>query len=196
MKEFLLTLPERIINRITSIFYWFLLPHMEASSRIYRDAELKGLKYIHIGKGTVIMKHAVITAYDNYEGVSQNPLIKIGNHVSIGEYAHITSFDKVVIGDNVLFGRRVTISDNNHGSLEWDQLQLPPLKRKLTSKGPVIIEDDVWIGENAVVLSGVTVGRGSIIGANSVVTHNVPPYSLCCGNPARIIKTIDNSNTK
>lgn len=137
------------------------------------------------------MKHAVITAYDRYEGIEYQPSIRIGSHVSIGEYVHITSFDKVVIGDNVLFGRRVTISDNNHGSLEWDQLQLHPLKRKLTSKGPVVIEDDVWMGENAVVLSGVTVGRGSIVGANSVVTHDVPPYSLCCGNPARIIKTVE-----
>lgn len=67
---------------------------------------------------------------------------------------------------------------------------LPPLFRPLFSKGPVIIGKNVWIGDKATILPGVTIGDGSIIGANSVVTKDVPAYSVVAGNPAKIIKTI------
>ena len=64
------------------------------------------------------------------------------------------------------------------------------MNRPLTSKGAVVIEDNVWLGDNVCVLSGITIGKGAIIGANSVVTHSIPPYSVAAGTPAKVIKQI------
>ena len=90
----------------------------------------------------------------------------------------------------MLTGRRVTIIDNNHASFSKEQLDKNPLTRPITTKGDVLIDDNVWIGENVVVLSGVHIGKGSVIAANAVVTSDIPPYSMAAGVPARIIKTL------
>ena len=82
----------------------------------------------------------------------------------------------------------MTISDNNHGSTDFDTLHELPANRKLYTKGPVIIGNNVWIGDKATILGGVTIGDGAVIAANSVVTKDVPAYSVVGGNPAKIIK--------
>lgn len=84
-------------------------------------------------------------------------------------------------------GKWVTISDNNHGLTDSKSLQIPPLKRTVVSKGPVIIKENVWIGDKATVLAGVTIGQGAIVAANAVVTKDVPPYSIVAGAPAKIL---------
>lgn len=104
--------------------------------------------------------------------------------------AHITSINKIVLGENVLLGKNVLITDNDHGKITFESLSIPPIKRELTSKGPVIIENNVWIGERVSILSGVRIGIGSIIGSGSIVTKDVPPYTIACGNPAKVIKNI------
>ncbi|MCK7499235.1 MAG: hypothetical protein MZW92_58750 [Comamonadaceae bacterium] len=71
---------------------------------------------------------------------------------------------------------------------------MPPNLRPVVSKGPVIIEDEVWLGQGVVVLPNVRIGRSSIIGANAVVTHDIPPYSVAAGAPAKVIRTIDPSS--
>ena len=97
----------------------------------------------------------------------------------------------IYIGNNVLTGRYVYISDNSHGDTsDITQISIPPINRSLKSKGKVIIEDNVWIGERVCMLSGVKVGYGAIIVANSVVTKDVPPYSVSAGVPAKVLKTI------
>ena len=85
-------------------------------------------------------------------------------------------------------GKWVTISDNNHGTTDFDTLHEAPAIRKLYTKGPVIIGNNVWIGDKATILGGVTIGDGAVIAANSVVTKDVPAYSVVGGNPARVIK--------
>jgi acetyltransferase-like isoleucine patch superfamily enzyme len=96
--------------------------------------------------------------------------------------------NKIIIGNNLLTGKWVTITDNAHGTTDKEALLSPPIERLLSSKGPVIIGNNVWIGDKATILPGVTIGDGAIIGANAVVTKDVPPYSVVVGNPARIIK--------
>ena len=98
------------------------------------------------------------------------------------------------IGKNLLTGRWVTITDNAHGTTNLCDVQVAPATRKLYSKGDVIIGNDVWIGDKATILPGVTIGNGAIIAANAVVTKDVPAYTVVGGNPAKIIKTIENSN--
>ena len=78
-------------------------------------------------------------------------------------------------------------SDNFHGNAKRDDLDSGVDKRVITSKGAVVIGDNVWIGRNACIMPNVTIGKGVIIGANSVVTHDIPPYSIVAGVPARII---------
>ena len=90
----------------------------------------------------------------------------------------------------MLTGRYVYISDNNHGKTDYESLCQQPSERELDIKGPVVIGDNVWIGDKVSILSGVTIGEGSIIGCNAVVTHDIPPYSVVGGVPAKIIKSV------
>ena len=121
-------------------------------------------------------------------GKIDGPFLKIGNHCCFGAYNHITCANRVVIGDNCLTGKWVTITDNSHGETDYESLRLPPGKRPITSKGDVVIGNNVWIGDKATVLPGVTIGDGAVIAANAVVTKDVPEYSVVGGNPARILK--------
>ena len=114
--------------------------------------------------------------------------ITIGDNSHIGDNVHITAINKVSIGNNVLTGRWVTITDNSHGQFSSTELQVSPEERKLYSKGPVVIEDNVWISDKVTICPGVTIGKGSVIGANSVVTKSIPPYSLAVGIPAKVVK--------
>lgn len=149
-----------------------------------------GEKYIIIKENTTISRYSEITAWSQYKGACYTPYIEIGSNCSIGESAHITSINKIIIGDNVLIGKRVLISDNSHGDTSKGTLlsSLPPSERILTSKGPTIICNNVWIGENCCILSGVTIGEGTVVAANSVVTKDVPAHCVAAGIPAKIIK--------
>ena len=115
----------------------------------------------------------------------------IGNNVKLNHNCHIGVMKSVKIGNDVLFASNVFISDHTHGSyngnLQSNPFQ-PPNDREIFC-GSIEIKDRVWIGENVVVLLGVTIGESSIIGANSVVTKDIPSFSIAVGSPARVIKT-------
>lgn len=131
-----------------------------------------------------------INAWDKYKGFDYTPIIEIGDNCQFGPYTHITCCNKIIIGNGVLTGSNVIISDNNHGSLTKEDINLEPRMRMLTTKGSVVIEDNVWIGDKVAILSGVHIGENSIVASNSVVTHDVPAFSIVGGAPARIIKEI------
>lgn len=104
---------------------------------------------------------------------------------------HISAINKVLIGNNVLMASFVYISDHSHGNVnDMDGVVEHPLERPLYSKGPIIIEDDVWLDEKVSVMPGVHIGRGAIIGANSVVTKDIPAYAVAVGAPAKVIKML------
>ena len=158
------------------------------------DSVILNAKYISIGINSSFGNRMTLTCYDSIQTPDQieyyTPSINIGDSVSIGEDAHITCINKIVIGNNVLMGKKVLITDNAHGSSEGDILDISPVSRPLYSKGPVIIEDNVWIGEKASIMPGVHIGKSAIIGANSVVTKDVPAYTVVGGIPAKIIKKV------
>ncbi len=114
--------------------------------------------------------------------------IMIGDNVHINWNCHIGAINKIEIHDNVLIGSNVLITDHQHGKITSEALKLPPEKRELWSKGPVIIERNVWIGEGVAVMPGVTIGENSIVGANSVVTKDIPANCVAAGNPTKIIR--------
>lgn len=156
---------------------------------------------ISVGKNTNINKYARLTAWTSFLENKYTPVIEIGNNCSIGKDCFLSAINKIKIGNNVAITARTLVLDNVHGNFKEKDLTfnskstvpdvfLQNVKtRALHSEGPIIIEDDVHIGENCVILSGVTIGHNSVISANSVVTKNIPPYSLVAGNPARILIT-------
>ena len=144
---------------------------------------------LKIGNRTRIDNGSIITAWKHTpDGSTHNPTILIGKECSIGEYNHITSTNKIVIGDHLLTGRWVTITDNSHGDTDYATLLTNPIMRRVQSKGPVIIGNDVWIGDNVCILKGVNIGNNVVIGANSVVNKSVQDNCIVAGNPAKIIK--------
>ena len=160
------------------------------NSRILTMRSLVGGEFISIGDNTIIGTQAVITAWGTHGVYKFCPTINIGKNVSIGNDCHITSINNIYIGDNVLMGMKVTITDNSHGTNKFEELTIAPVDRKLYSSGPIIIEDGVWIGDKVTILPNTRIGKNSIIGANAVVTEDIPSNSIAVGIPAKVIKTI------
>lgn len=156
---------------------------------------LVGAKNISIGSDCYIGSHVQLTAWQDVNGKPYHPEIILGDNCSIGDDSHVSCINKIVFGDGVRLGKKVLITDNSHGLFDLEQLQIAPNKRPMFSKGPIIIEDNVWIGEKASIMANVKIGKGTIVAANSVVTKDIPPYSLVAGCPAKIIKQLQESCT-
>lgn len=154
---------------------------------------IRGARYFNIGPDVKFGRWAVITAWDTYMKQRFTPEVTIGGGCNFGDYLHLSCINRLSIGNNVLTGRWVTINDNAHGTVDYDSMQIPPVERPLHSKGPIVIGDNVWIGDKATILGGVNIGEGSVIGANSVVTRSIPPFSVAAGAPAVVIKTLSTS---
>lgn len=114
-----------------------------------------------------------------------------GKKCQIGDNVHIVSCRMVKIGDNCLMASNIFISDTSHGNYSKVDISsspyIAPNSRPLYSK-PVVIGDNVWIGENVCILSGSKIGDGCIVGANSVVTKDIPENCIAVGSPAKVIK--------
>lgn len=159
-------------------------------------AQFLGGQYMTIGDGTSFSDGVYLTAWDKYcciqdgKYLEQNftPCLTIGKNCLFGAYNHITCVNSITIGDNLLTGKWITITDNSHGTTDELKLHTNPIKRPLYSKGPVVIGNNVWIGDKATILPGVTIGDGAVIAANAVVTRDVPAFCIAVGNPIRIIK--------
>lgn len=180
------------LNRINTGIrsMWLRCEFKHIGNKIYflKGVHIIGAKYIIIGNNTSFGKGCILTAWDNYLEQKFSPHIKIGKNCNFGDYNHITATNNIIIGDGTLTGRWVTITDNSHGQTDYLSLQCPPIKRAIYSKGPVKIGNNVWIGDKATILPGVTIGDGAVIGANSLVTKDIPPYCVVGGNPAVILK--------
>lgn len=98
----------------------------------------------------------------------------------------------VTIGNDVILAQNIVLSGLNHG---YEDITLPPHNQPVTKK-KITLEDEVWIGANAVVVAGVTIGKHSVVAAGSIVTKDVPPYTVVAGNPARIIKKYNSLSEK
>lgn len=173
--------------------YWVkrYFKHFGSGSLIKHNALIVGMENITIGNNVVLGKELVMAIHTANVGGDFRPTITIGDESNIGDYSHITCINKISIGKSVLMGRRVTITDNSHGTFDMVDLRIPPALRKLQSKNRgVEICDRVWIGENVVVLPGVRIGEGCIIAAGAIVSKDIPPYSIAGGVPAKVIKTM------
>ena len=133
------------------------------------------------------------------EPTSTGPVLQFGKNVRLGDNVQIVARQRVFIGDDTLIASGVFISDLNHGRYsgpsDHSSPELAPDLRELSAR-PVVIEAKVWIGQHCAILPGVTIGEGSIIGSCSVVTQNVPPYSIAVGLPARVVKVYNQKEKK
>ena len=153
---------------------------------------IRGKKYIDFGK-------KLTTGYRcrfEINGIHDEKILLFGNNDNVGWDVSIRCAEKIKIGDNVLIGSRVLIIDHSHGKYEGDNQDSPfsnPIYRHL-NKAPIVIGNNVWIGEGAVIQAGTTIGEGSIIAANSVVTKDVPDHTIVGGTPAFPIKRWDDND--
>lgn len=114
--------------------------------------------------------------------------IIIGNNVGISG-STINATTTITIGDNVMIGSGCLITDTDSHPLHWkDRLEV---RNERIRQAPITIEDNVFIGARSIILKGVTIGKGAVVGAGSVVSRDVPPFAIVCGNPAKIVKYIN-----
>lgn len=148
-------------------------------------------KFISIGKNVNVGNSCRITVSTDFCGISTKSKtktkIKIGNHVDIGDNTFISANNNIKIGDHVIMGPYVFITDHDHG---FSDIKKNLHQQPLTENGHVVIEDNVFLGTKCSILKNVSIGQHSVIGANSVVTQDIPAFSVVVGNPARIIKKI------
>lgn len=165
---------------ITPIFF--------SKSRLIRlPIDVRGKKGINFGKNLTTGKYCRLESFSK----DGNKTLFFGTNVQINDFVHINALKNVKIGDNVLIASKVFITDLEHGSYKSDEYDSVPdsiVKDRDLSSHDVIIEDNVWIGEMVSILPGVTIGKNSIIGSNSVVTKSIPENCIAVGNPAKIVK--------
>lgn len=147
---------------------------IESGVEIYttHPGTIKLGNHIHIGRNTVI---------SNYEG---RGCVCVGDNTSIGWNNNFYCQGGLRVGSNVLFASNVCVLTSNHG---FTDIAIP-IKQQVSEYGAVEIGDDSWIGYNAIILPGVKIGRHVVIGAGSVVTHDMPDYSVCAGSPCKVIR--------
>jgi acetyltransferase-like isoleucine patch superfamily enzyme len=150
--------------------------------------DIRGKKHIVISKGFTT---GVGCRLEAYPIAKDKKVLFFGNNFQMNDYVHITAMESVIIGNNVLMASKIYISDCSHGSYCGGENDCHPntipADRPLFAK-PVVIEDNVWLGEFVSILPGVTIGKGTVVGANSVVSRSLPAYVIAVGSPAKPIK--------
>ena len=160
-------------------------------SRLIRlPFDIRKRNSISLGKGLTTGFGCRLEAYPQAQ---QKQVLFFGDNVELNDYVHISAGEQVSIGNNVLIASKVFISDINHGAYTGAVQDSPlstPNSRSL-STSPIVIKDNVWIGEGVCVMAGVTIGFGCIIGASAVVTKDIPDHCIAVGAPAKVIKKFD-----
>jgi acetyltransferase-like isoleucine patch superfamily enzyme len=161
---------------------WFVNPFVHQRHRtaaIRRSARLDVLPFrqFRLGAGSAIEDYCVVNNGVGDVLIGTDSLIGVGS-VLIGP---------VSIGNQVIMAQHVVLSGLNH---QYEDISLPIRQQPVTTR-PIVVEDDCWIGANAVITAGVTIGQHSVVAGGSIVTRDVPPFSVVGGNPARLLKQYD-----
>lgn len=178
-----------VINFFYQIFFL-----KDRNLRLDFTSRVEGVDCIITHKKISAGKYFWIGAYKNFGKNAYSPKIVFKGNFIASNFCHIGAINYIEIGNNVLFGSKVYVTDHGHGIYEgvYQSSPLePPSERSLGVGKKVIINDNVWVGDNVVVLPGVTIGEGSVIGANSVVCSDIPEFCIAVGVPAKVIKKYD-----
>lgn len=184
----------KIINKIFYYlfrypFYKFTLGAIGKGTKLVQPTITEG-KRIFIGSKVYINTQAWLACVP-LTGHADCKLI-IGDGTYIGRYSHIYATSKIEIGSKVLMADKVYIADNQHS---YEDIGLPVISQQIKQTNPVLIADGAWLGENVCII-GASIGRNSVVAANSVVTRNVPDYCVAAGTPAVIIKRYNFENSQ
>lgn len=171
-------------NHIYTGFYRHSFSKFGHSVIQYPVYSLRGEENISVGDDCVFERDLQLESWGTHAKIN------IGNGCLFRRNCHISSVKSIIIGDGLLTGENVLISDNSHGNTSIESLSTPPRERSIFSKGGIVIGKNVWLGNNVCILSSVNIGDGVVVGANSVVTHDIPSYCIAAGSPAKIIKRI------
>jgi maltose O-acetyltransferase len=175
------------MTKIVSIFKFLLVKLFK------QNVKIKGLTPRFIGlnaiiktrkKGQIIFKHKF--RIDKNAEIFSSGLLQIGEHFVLNPYSRIIAHEKIIIGDNVTIARFVSILDHDHAYCkEGGNLKLQGYNTQ-----PIILGNNIWIGDKVSINKGVTIGNNVIIGANSVVTKDIPSNCIAAGVPCKIIRNI------
>lgn len=185
------------MRKVSKKIKWFFtkkkLKKIGEKAYIGENCVLLNPKNIEIGENFYASDNFKIRTWEEYNNKKTGfkPIVKIGDNVMFNDNCFISCLNEITIGDNCLFGDNVFITDNYHGGSKREILDIPPLKRDLITKGKIVIGDNVWCGRNVSILSGVSIGKNVIIGANAVVTHDFEDNVIIAGVPAKVIKVIE-----
>lgn len=174
---------------------WFSLCHRNTLKSLGRGAfcaypfRIDGAEWIEIGEKTFLQKGSWLYC-GKIDGIE--PSLRLGRGCVFGYNNHITSVRDMVIGDFVLTANNVYISDNLH---EYEDISRPIIQQPVRFKSAVSIGDGSWIGENVSII-GARIGKNCVIGANAVVTRDIPDYSVAVGIPAVVIRRFDTQLNK
>jgi acetyltransferase-like isoleucine patch superfamily enzyme len=177
-----------------AVFAWWCGPAFAAfghRSRIQMPARLLGEGRIAIGDDVFVGAGSWLQALDDPHGAADGPLIEIGDGTSISGTCVLSAAVGIRLGERVLLARNVYIADHKHA---FDRADLAILDQGIDAHARVEIADGAWLGQNVVVLPGARIGRGAVVGANSVVGGEVPDRCVAVGAPARVVRRLDASH--
>lgn len=177
-----LRIKRAIYTRLFSLIFSRSFKQFGTKCSVYRPDIIEGEEYISLHDHVSIGSECWLLCLPIAE--TSEPDLTVGKGTVIGRFAHIVTVDKVSIGEKVLIADSVYISDNLHS---FNDVEKSVIDQPVVKAGQVNIGDNVWIGEGVSIV-GASIGRNSVIGANSVVTHDVPAYSVAVGSPAKVIK--------
>jgi acetyltransferase-like isoleucine patch superfamily enzyme len=180
-----------MLNKIIYYIFKFPIYKLQLGSIGHGSKLLKpiitGGKRIFIGKNVFIRKYAWLATEPLTE--ENRCSISIGDGTYIGNFCHIYATSGIQIGKKVLLADRVYVSDNVHS---YENIHLPVMEQPVKQLKNVVLGDGCWLGENVCVI-GASVGKNSVVGANAVVTKDIPDYCVAVGSPAKIIKRFNPS---
>lgn len=183
-----------LFSKMTTYFWRRSISKVGYGFYVGSGSLIQGGEYIRIGNNFKSGKMLWIEAVQRYGNQVYAPRIEIGDNVTCSQSVHIAAIGKVSIGDGVMFGSRIHVTDHAHGRYrgdEQDSPELAPGHRPLAFEQAVCIERNVWLADGVVILPGVTIGEGCIVGANSVVSRSLPSNVIAVGAPAVPIKRYD-----
>lgn len=147
-------------------------------------------RQVYLGKRVCLNRY--VTIYLNKIS-DKIPIVKIGDNVLIGAYSSIGCSNEIIIEDNVMLAPHVHITDRNHS---YEDIKTPISKQPAVSPGSVIIGKDTWLGYGVQVMPNVKIGRHCVIAAGSIITKDIPDYSVAVGMPAKVIKRYNKETNK
>lgn len=181
-----------IVRRLGNYVNLLFIQPEWIGKRVYLGplAEVNGVRHIYLSPNFYARYGLWMDAISWYRGQVFSPCIRIGKNFSCSRFLHIACINKITIGDDCLFGSNVIVTDHSHGNLcEFiGQQPIAPIALPLFSAGEVVIGDRVWLGDNVAVLPGAKIGDDVVIGANSVVSGDLPSGHVCVGVPCRPLR--------